>query len=167
MTLGGGGQPPGVYTGSTIELGSAQVSDTATFIDFHARVGSDFDARIVRAGGVNGLLQIQQTGNAGVEIAAPSGAFNLLNFNSRQLATSGYQQLPGGLIIQWTQGQRGTGNWPIAFPVACLQACATFDSVSNGGATNTHQGISFNSVQFTLSAGADNNSIQHIIAIGY
>lgn len=46
---------------------------------------------------------------------------------AKSLTTSGYQQLPGGLIMQWgellvTQDGDSTVTWPIAFTTACLQA---------------------------------------------
>jgi hypothetical protein len=94
MTLGGGGQPPGVYTGSTIELGSAQVSDTATFIDFHARAGSDFDARIIREGGVNGALDIRNEGTGGVSIFTNGINRRFTNGNGDVFST-----IPGGSTI--------------------------------------------------------------------
>lgn len=49
---------------------------------------------------------------------------------NQNLTASGYQKLPGGLIIQWTTvataaGGLATGTWPIAFPTLCLQVVAT------------------------------------------
>lgn len=49
---------------------------------------------------------------------------------NQYLAGTGYQKIPGGLIIQWgISGSVGydsnaTVNFPIAFPNACLQAVA-------------------------------------------
>lgn len=86
---------------------------------------------------------------------------------SRQLLVgNGYQFLPGGLVIQWATKSAGTHNWPIAFPTACLSATATQNSVA-AGATNTHNGISFTTANFTLTEGTDNSSDHHVIAIGH
>lgn len=45
---------------------------------------------------------------------------------ARSLAVSGYQKLPGGLILQWGDvgGTPGTYTLPIAFPTKCLLALA-------------------------------------------
>lgn len=48
--------------GRAIELAKNTASDTVTFIDFHARAGSDYDARILRNPGANGFLEIENTG---------------------------------------------------------------------------------------------------------
>lgn len=51
----------------------------------------------------------------------------------RSLAASGYQKLPGGLIVQWgynitgPTGSPATNNFPIAFPNACRQIVAAYD----------------------------------------
>lgn len=50
-------------------------------------------------------------------------AFNGAGLQS--LGTSGHQNLPGGLILQWVRVSAGNntgGSWPIAFPNACLSA---------------------------------------------
>ena len=55
----------------------------------------------------------------------------------KSLATSGYQKLPSGLIIQWgaqTNSSLGSGtiNYPIAFTTAACALTATATSVSPG-----------------------------------
>lgn len=53
---------------------------------------------------------------------------------NQSLATSGYQKLPGGLIVQWGTGPFSTGGssvtFPIAFPTACVRIFG-FDDSSN------------------------------------
>lgn len=45
---------------------------------------------------------------------------------------SGYQKLPGGLIIQWGTGTAGAAvTFPLAFPTAVLNAVVTPQSTSN------------------------------------
>jgi hypothetical protein len=59
--------------------------------------------------------------------------FALLADFANNLTGSGYQRLPGGLIIQWCAGGGANGgyestqsvNFPIAFPSACLHAQVT------------------------------------------
>jgi hypothetical protein len=53
----------GVSTGDcAIELGGNRTGDGASYIDFHATAGSDFDARIIRSAGVNGTFIVSNTG---------------------------------------------------------------------------------------------------------
>jgi len=65
--------------------------------------------------------------------AAVGGGVDGLEFDN-QLTTSGYQKLPGGLILQWVQGvdeaddvtqNTQTVAFPISFPTACLHVQVT------------------------------------------
>lgn len=61
---------------TTIELGDlVGGGDRPSIIDLHARDGSDFDARIIRNAGVNGTLQINQSGSGQVQINASGGFY--------------------------------------------------------------------------------------------
>jgi hypothetical protein len=57
---------------------------------------------------------------------------------SSSLATSGYQKLPSGLIIQWSgsfgtpSGGSATWTFPLAFPSACVAAFGTARTASAG-----------------------------------
>lgn len=55
---------------------------------------------------------------------------------NQSLGTSGYQKLPGGLIIQWgsatTTAGQGTWDYPIAFPNAVFRVFASQDAVQFG-----------------------------------
>ena len=71
------------------------------------------------AGSVNGIVKSDGSGNfsaavAGTDYTAPS---NFTGTN-QSLATSGYQKLPGGLIIQWGFATEGPVTFPISFPTA-------------------------------------------------
>lgn len=53
----------GVSTAAVaLELGGLRSGDGATFVDFHATAGTDFESRIIRDPGVNGNFQIANTG---------------------------------------------------------------------------------------------------------
>lgn len=71
--------------------------------------------------------------------------------------TSGWQRLPGGLIIQWGQADNAasatsTANYPIAFPNSCLQVSASgFQVAGNVQAYVTINGVA-NSGFFTWQA---------------
>jgi hypothetical protein len=100
--------------------------------------------------------------------------------SNQSLAQSGYQKLPGGLIVQWGRQTLNAvaNNWngatysfPIAFPNAGL---AIVGSVSNNATLsttviNTSLGISNNS-QYGISviaAANINGAVVQWIAIGY
>lgn len=62
-------------------------------------------------------------------------AFFLAAFATKSLTFPGYQQLPGGLIIQWGACPLSTGasvTFPITYPTACLTVVACSDSNGNG-----------------------------------
>ena len=60
------------------------------------------------------------------------------------LSGSGYQKLPGGLILQWTTrsvsgNARTTVSWPLAFPTACRSAISGYASdLTLSGERGTH-----------------------------
>lgn len=59
-----------------------------------------------------------------------------MSYFSGTKSVSGYQKLPGGLIIQWGAATGTTGNiagaYPMAFPNAALQAIATMQDKTSG-----------------------------------
>ena len=75
------------------------------------------------------------------------------------LASSGYQKLPSGLIIQWgtlsgsTNVSAGSFNYPIAFPSAIYSVVGTMTNQSTGTfptAIFLNQSASLSSCQYTL-----------------
>lgn len=50
---------------ATLELNSAITADSNTAIDFHSTPGTDYNARILRWGGVNGQFRFEQVGSGG------------------------------------------------------------------------------------------------------
>jgi len=77
------------------------------------------------------------TGTDTERAVTPSNIVGLFSDTGRQsLGTSGYQKLPGGLIIQWGSGLLTTGstvNFPVAFPTTCLSVQVTPDSSTSVG----------------------------------
>lgn len=70
-----------VSTGGSIELGGLGSGDRSTYIDFHGQDGVDYNARIIRDPGANGvfniingssLLTLNTTGNVGIGTTSPS-----------------------------------------------------------------------------------------------
>lgn len=75
-----------------------------------------------------------------------------LQGSNQSLATSGYQKLPGGLLIQWgnagtiAAGSSATVTYPIAFPSGALSASTT---ISTSTDTTTPQGAGLTYVSAT------------------
>lgn len=93
VTLGGlvnTGQ--GVSTGdAAFELGSARTGDGNAYFDFHAASGTDYETRVHRFGGANGVFTITNTGTGAFEIKqAGAGDVVIITNNTERLrATSG------------------------------------------------------------------------------
>ena len=70
----------------------------------------------------------------------PATLAEAMRGGNRLLAQSGYQRIPGGLILQWcvsgnvSPGGSGSVSWPIAFPTECL--CAFSSPYGNSGNAN-------------------------------
>ena len=99
-----------------------------------------------------------------------SGA-NLAQFTA-SLSASGYQKLPGGLILQWGTGTSTAGSlavtFPITFPTACLNVTgaikSTTSSILSVGVPTT-SGV-------TISTANSTNAVANVagvnwLAIGY
>lgn len=108
-------------------------------------------------------------------LAAASYA-NIAAFTN-SLTTSGWQRLPGGLIIQWfstsensTQGSF-TVNYPITFPNAFLAAsCSTTNTTNSSNSDLYIQFVSSTTANITLYRQAVNNFAAigaMVIALGY
>ena len=94
--------------------------------------------------------------------ARPNGTFGI----------TGYNVLTNGLYLQWVRRTNSTshnlsGNWPIAFPNACLGA-----AVSKGNPSATYESattaasVSYTSAGYYVDVN-DSNRTFFIIAIGY
>lgn len=130
---------------------------------------------------VAGLIELASTAEAqgmldNFRAITPSTLAAALKGSNQTLGISGYQKLPGGLILQWgIAAAIGNGtvaiSFPIAFPTSCLQVTGGHDS---GGASALNQftyGFSFNATTMTIGARADNGEPIPIgvrwIAVGY
>lgn len=106
-----------------------------------------------------GIIQLASTAEAqawadNTKALTPLRLAEALVGGNQSLGTSGYQKLPGGLIIQWFQMAKTTtaspvvGSWPIAFPSGVFLSIATI-----GGTANPNGGpisISANTAQATI-----------------
>ncbi len=88
---------------------------------------------------------------------------------NQSLAVSGYQRLPGGLIIQW--GTTATTNQTVTFPITFPTACRSVVSVGTAGGSGRESRVNgVGTVTFNLGSDACcvNNSVPASwIAIGY
>ena len=57
----------GVSTGdAVIEVGGSRSGDGPAYVDLHAVAGTDFEARVIRFGGTNGIMEINNSGTGGM-----------------------------------------------------------------------------------------------------
>lgn len=76
----------GVSTGAAgIELGGLRSGDGNAYLDFHAISGGDFESRVIRSGGVNGAMDIIQTGTGLMKLSAQSGDFAIDTGGARRV----------------------------------------------------------------------------------
>lgn len=65
--------------GGDIEVGAGQVTNTASYIDLHATPGGDYEARLIRNAGANGLTQLLHKGTGALQLVAET-AGSLIEF---------------------------------------------------------------------------------------
>ena len=88
-----------------------------------------------------------------IKLLSPAGLRDAFKGANQALSASGYQKLPGGLIIQWGTGTTpaggniGTFTFPISFPTAALSIA---ESVIAGSSSNLDgiEIVSFTASQF-------------------
>jgi len=84
----------GATTGDTaIELGALRTASGNSYIDFHSAAGTDFEARILRDGGVDGSLNILNTGAGNLVLNQTSSSpvfVQIGGFERARFAPNGY-----------------------------------------------------------------------------
>lgn len=122
---------------SNVELGSALSGDRNSIIDLHSSDGVDYNARIRRAPGINGDLEIYQEGPGDINIKG--GGFLKRNgsvvFDTSNLTASG--------VVSVLTGAPSPGE-TLPLPAGYTQAqCAFFSMVygSNGSITATRSSV--------------------------
>ncbi len=126
---------------AAVNTNDTQVATTAYVV---AQIADDAPTKT--GTGASGTWGIDVTGNSGT---VTNGVYTT-NFTggNQSLGTSGYQKLPGGLIMQWgntgalSGGQNLTVTYPIAFPNAVFN------------------------VQTTVIVSTDTNEIAHVYSVG-
>lgn len=95
-----------------VEFGASRTGDGACILDLHSQSGSDFDLRINRASGVNGVAQLQQAGTGPMQLIANGAEGWRVNSNQSAVAVSptggmGYGTGAGGSVTQATNKTTG------------------------------------------------------------
>jgi hypothetical protein len=131
-------------------------------------------------------------GTSALQVVAPSTSGNVLTSNgttwtstapsvtsgsftgaNQSLAASGFQKLPGGLIMQWgvTSSISSDSSSTITFPTAFPSACRCVQVTENRGlasiATGHSSVSSVGTTSFVLNNGADASVPYYWFAIGY
>ena len=99
--------------------------------------------------------------------AITSGGSPVANTASFQnsLTATGYQKLPGGLIIQWLYApDESARSWAIPFPTAVL--CAVLGPVTTGGVVDNMFIASLTTTSVTLGQNPG-GAAAYVIGIGY
>lgn len=124
---------------------------------------------------VKGIAQVATTAEAqawaiDTDMISPLKLKEALQGSNQSLAASGYQKLPGGLIVQWASYTESASNlsFPIAFPTACLAISATHKAAVGTSASACNVAI-ISTSQFTLNIGTSGATAldAFVIAIGY
>lgn len=79
----------GVSTGDVrFELGGNRTGAGPSYIDFHSTASTDFEARIIRYGGVNGGLDIVNNGTGTVKIASSNAPIQFLTNSAERMTVA-------------------------------------------------------------------------------
>jgi hypothetical protein len=111
----------GVSTGDCImELGGSRTGSGNCYIDFHSAAGTDFESRIIRVGGANGIWQFAQTGTGSIEFNT-AGAVRLMITNGGAVQDGagnelGFKGLPSASVTTgaFVAADRGKGVYATA-----------------------------------------------------
>jgi hypothetical protein len=115
------------------------------------------------------------TDNSGLPSRAWATWFEQLSNIISEKTSSGYQRLPGGLIVQWgitgslNSASTNTITFPLEFPTLCLQVIAGLRNISAAATTDTgHFGTGNYAVTgFDLYNRTSAAAVFNWIAIGY
>lgn len=87
--------------------------------------------------------------------------------SSASIATTGYQKLPGGFILQWGRmTTETTVTFPIAFPTACVNVQISWFG-NPGNAYSQWLGVTAYSTTTFTPGGGSSNTNRHWVALGY
>lgn len=153
----GGTGATSITSGSLVKGNGTSAFSAASADDIVAAIGS---------------TAVQNASNGGVtSVDSETGAITLSSLTAfaNSLSTSGYQKLPGGLIIQWGSNSAG-GNgaasvsFPIAFPTACVNVQVTGGYSGTSGNSTGAYSVSTSGFTYTYHY---SGTTDYWLAIGY
>jgi hypothetical protein len=163
--------PSSTTTGAVTLSGTLNVANGGTGSSSASGARSNLNVPANDGTGASGTWGISISGNAGT---VTNGVYTT-NFTgtNQSLTGTGYQKLPGGLIIQWgfvpvTSGLL-TVNFPIAFPSSCCGLTLSRLKPGSSGGTNISSAIASVPTTTTFTASVDNNASDLLtwIALGF
>lgn len=126
-------------------------------------------AKLWLASGSNAAVSIDNLMN--VLVRKGGGSANLADFNTQSIGASGYQALPGGLILQWGRtssiaaGGGATITLPLAFPNA--NRLVMLIAETTGGSAQAHDNVTARTLtNFTMGNSANVACVFGWFAIG-
>jgi len=152
----------GIFFPSADTIAFAEGGSEAARFDSSGRL-------LVGTSTASGIHLLQVNGTATASNGQLVGLSDLTGGN-QDLSSSGYQKLPGGLIIQWgaVAGASNTNltfTLPIAFPTACLSATATVAVTTGFTAETGIDSVTASSIIVNHRAGTATSI--YIIAVGH
>jgi hypothetical protein len=140
------------FSGCTYEYGAAALSSNLSVL-----------------AGESLTLIAAATGTSWYVVSSNAGLGNTGSF-AASLSSSGYQKLPGGLIVQWGPGIISTADtvntFPLAFPNSCLSLAASSGYTAGSGQLGYIAASPTSKSQFTARA-SNSNLGWTWIAVGY
>lgn len=121
---------------SILKTNAVQIGQSNTATANFALTAANADGTVKLArGNVGATTQDVMTVDAAGKVDFPAGLTAFLGSN-QSLALNGYQKFPGGLIIQWGEGNYSGNGGVVTFPIPFPNA--VFQILSIDGGTGVH-----------------------------
>jgi hypothetical protein len=127
-------------------------------------VGTVFTAAVTGTGSGNG--------NATTNVFSMESINTNFTGSNQSLSASGYQKLPGGLIMQWgnvspTANNVTTVTFPTAFPTACVNVQLTIENATTSDVYTMRLNASPGTTDFVIRNSQGTAYVTYWFAIGY
>lgn len=121
---------------STLKTNAVQIGQSNTATANFALTAANADGTVKLArGNVGATTQDVMTVASDGKVDFPAGLSAFLGSN-QSLTLNGYQKFPGGLIIQWGEGNYSGNGGVVTFPIPFPNA--VFQILSTDGGTGVH-----------------------------
>lgn len=124
----------------------------------------------------SGLIELASTAEAqamtdDLRAMTPKKLADAFKGGALNMATTGYQKLPSGLILQWGSGPSGAGDitvvYPLVFPTAVFIAVASSGYTPGSGVTGYVSAFDASSRSSFVARNSNSNLGWYWIALGY